>query len=288
VISPMISGDEELAPAKINLALHIRRRLDNGYHDIETLFAFVGVGDRLRFDNADGLSLSIGGPMAKDLNAGDDNLVVRAAYQLAEAAAMEPYGRLHLHKILPVASGIGGGSADAAAALRLLNRKWQLNWPMERLADIGTTLGADVPACVHSRPMFGTGRGDRLVPVDLREVAEMPVLLVNPGVAVPTGPVFAGWDGVDEGPLKSTITLSALGSARNDLQPGAIAIAPQIADVLECLSRLDGAVLVRMSGSGATCFALFEREDQAQSAQRLLSASQPQWWVCATRLAALS
>ena len=189
----------EAARAKVNLALHVRRRRADGYHDLETLFAFTAFGDTLQVRSGAGLSLSVDGPFAAAVGEGD-NLVLRAARALAAAAGVPADAALTLDKHIPVAAGLGGGSADAAAALRLLNRFWSLDWPLDRLAAIGATLGADVPACVFERTLAGTGKGDALARVDLG-LAGTPVLLVNPRVAVPTGPVFAGWDRVDRGEL---------------------------------------------------------------------------------------
>lgn len=269
----------ELAPAKINLALHVRRRREDGYHELETLFAFAADGDLLAAEPAVDLGLTIDGPMAAHLTAGPDNLVLRAARLLAEAAGVKAGAALRLTKILPVASGIGGGSADAAAALRLLNRFWALDWPLDRLAALSEGLGADVPACVHSHALYGKGRGDRLMPVPPGALQGMPLLLVNPGVAVPTGPVFAAWDGIDRGGLDTDMSLAAIRNARNDLQPGAIGLCPVIAHVLDLLLDSEGVLLARMSGSGATCFALFRDGAVQTAAARRIAALHPSWWV---------
>jgi 4-diphosphocytidyl-2-C-methyl-D-erythritol kinase len=205
----------ETAPAKLNLALHVRGREADGYHRIETVFAFVEYGDELSVAPGDGLTLTVTGPFAGALEGEGDNLVLRAARALAAAAGVAANAALTLDKRLPVASGIGGGSADAAAALRLLRRFWRLDKGDERLAEIAGMLGADVPACLAGRTMRGEGRGDRLTPLDLPNLAGTPVLLVNPRVAVPTAAVYRGWDGVDRGPL---IDWDA---GRNDLEPPA-------------------------------------------------------------------
>lgn len=264
---------EETAYAKINLALHVRAREADGYHRIETLFAFAEDGDLLRAEEADGLSLEITGPFAGALGNGPDNLVLRAA----EALGAGRGAALTLDKRLPIASGIGGGSADAAAALRLLRRLWSLDVSDEALAGIGAGLGADVPACVYSRLLRGDGRGDRLVPAG-EEWSATPLLLVNPGVAVPTGAVFRGWDGVDRGPLGDPL------EGRNDLEGPALAIAPVIAEVLKALRDAPGVLLSRMSGSGATSFALFANEAARDAAADALRSAQPDWWQLATRL----
>ena len=268
----------EAAPAKVNLALHLRRRRADRYHDLETLFAFTAFGDTLRVTAQDGLSLDVGGPFAAAVGDGD-NLVVRAARDLAAAAGCPADAALTLDKQIPVAAGLGGGSADAAAALRLLNRFWRLDWPLDRLAAIAARLGADVPACVFSRTLAGSGKGDALTPVDL-DLAGTSVLLVNPRVAVPTGPVFAGWDGVDRGPLVA----DDWRTARNDLTDPAVALAPPVAEVLAALAAT-GATFVRMSGSGATCLALYVDAGACATARDTLSATHPGWWSVATTLA---
>ena len=269
----------EAAPAKVNLALHLRRRRADGYHDLETLFAFTDFGDTIRVRVGDGLSLTVDGPFTAAVGEGD-NLVLRAARALAFAGGCPANAALTLDKCIPVAAGLGGGSADAAATLRLLNWFWQLDWPLERLAAIAAPLGADVPACVFSETLAGIGKGDILSPVDLG-LAGAAILLVNPGVAVPTGPVFAGWDLVDRGALDP----QRWRTARNDLTLPAIAIAPVIADVLRALDAT-GASFVRMSGSGATCLALYDDAATCAAAQASLAANQPSWWATATTLRA--
>ena len=184
---------------------------------------------------------------------------------------------------MPVASGLGGGSADAAATLRLLNRVWGLGWPPARLAELGAALGADVPACVWSVPLRGEGRGERLVPIAFAGAA---AVLVNPGVAVSTATVFRAWDGVDRGALAGGVAMAAALGGRNDLEAPAIAAEPVIGDVVAKLRAADGVELARMSGSGATCFALFMNDGTAADAARDIAAARPGWWVKATRLAA--
>ena len=274
----------EAAPAKLNLALHVRSRRADGYHMLETLFAFVDDGDLLSASPAVDLSLTIDGPMAAGLAADADNLVMRAAHALGRAAGVDDGAALHLAKNLPVASGIGGGSADAAAALRLLNRLWGLHWPLERLAELAEQLGADVPACVYARAMLARGVGERLEPVNLGDLARAPVLLANPMRAVSTGPVFKAWDGVDRGGLGNDISLSALREARNDLQPGAIGLCPEIEDVIQALEECPGALLVRMSGSGATCLALFADQAGRDAAHLQLRRRHAGWWLLGTAL----
>ncbi|WP_199192812.1 4-(cytidine 5'-diphospho)-2-C-methyl-D-erythritol kinase [Allosphingosinicella deserti] len=270
---------EEIARAKLNLALHVRGREPDGYHRIETLFAFCEHGDVLRVDEGEGLSLALEGPYGGALAAEPDNLVLRAARALRDRFAVRNGATLTLDKRLPVASGIGGGSADAAAALRLLTSWWGLAASEADLLEIARLLGADVPACVLSRTARGSGRGDALVEVDLPGLAGTAALLVNPGVPVPTGPVFRAWGGVDGGSLPEDFRLG-----RNDLQVPAIHVAPIIADTLAWLESRPGATLVRMSGSGATCFALFEDETRRDAAAADLAVARPDWWGMATRL----
>jgi 4-diphosphocytidyl-2-C-methyl-D-erythritol kinase len=268
----------ETAPAKINLALHLRGRRPDGYHDLETIFAFTAFGDALQGEAADALSLTLSGPTAAAADVGEDNLVLRAARALAAAAGVRAGARLHLDKHIPVAAGLGGGSADAAAALRLLNRLWSLDWPLERLAALAEPLGADVPVCVHARTMFGAGKGEALTAWP-GEVAGTPVLLVNPRVPVPTGPVFAGWDRIDRGGIAPGAPLASL---RNDMTAAAVALQPVIATVLSRLSALPGVQLARMSGSGATCLALFGAPAARDAAAASLASTG--WWLMPTRI----
>ena len=262
----------EPAPAKLNLALHVRGRLPDGRHALETVFAFCTEGDWLEADAADELGLEITGPFAEGLSA-DDNLVVRAAGALRGSAGVAGGARLYLTKKLPIASGIGGGSADAAAALRLLSRLWNID-PVHA-SEVAPKMGADVPACLLSMTARGEGAGDALTLVDDPSIAGTPVLLVNPGVQLATREVFAAWDGAD---------LGALGDwreGRNDLEPAARRLVPAIGAVLDWLARQEGANVIRMSGSGATCFALFGSEDARDWAAAACPAD---WWHLATFL----
>jgi 4-diphosphocytidyl-2-C-methyl-D-erythritol kinase len=268
----------EPAPAKLNLALHLRRRRDDGYHELETVFAFTDFGDLVSVAPADALSLRVTGDFAGPAGQGPDNLVLKAARALAAAAGLVPAAALTLEKHIPVAAGLGGGSADAAAALRLLNRFWGLDWPVARLLALADPLGSDVPACVASQTCFGSGRGEALAPWPV-DLSGTPVLLVNPRVAVPTGPVFAGWDRVDLGGIAPGAALTGL---RNDMTAAAVAIAPVVADVLAALDAAGGASLVRMSGSGATCLALYpDPAARAHAAGKLAGRG---WWLAETHL----
>jgi 4-diphosphocytidyl-2-C-methyl-D-erythritol kinase len=262
----------EIAPAKLNLALHVRGKRRDGRHDIETLFAFCTDGDRLSAEPAHDLSLSITGPFGAELS-DSDNLVLQAARALSAVANTSAVARITLDKRLPVASGIGGGSADAAAALRLLTSLWKVD--PSCAVEIAPKLGSDVPACLLSLPMRGEGAGDRLMPIDLSDISGTPVLLVNPRVALSTAEVFAGWDGEDRGPLEDWRI------GRNDLQAAAIRLVPQIEAVLAWLALRPGAEFVRMSGSGATCFGLFASE---QARDQAADAVPREWWRLATFL----
>lgn len=273
-----MTRDSETAHAKLNLALHVRRREADGYHAIETVFAFTEAGDRLTIDDKTGLTVE--GPFAAALAGESDNLVLRAARAFAQAFAIERPGGLRLDKRLPIASGIGGGSADAAAALRLLCRRHGIGADRPEVAEIARTLGADVPACLASVAAYGRERGDRLTDIAPGRFAESPVLLVNPGRPLATGAVFAGWDGVDRGPLDPADPIGG----RNDLEPAARALLPAIGEVLALLAHQGGAILARMSGSGATCFALFDTADARDAADAAIAGARPGWWRLATRL----
>jgi len=275
-----LSPGVETAYAKLNLALHVRERREDGFHRIETVFAFCEDGDELSVQADGQLSVTVDGPFADQLQSERSNLAADAAsLLLRKRFGDKPDLRLlgaglRLSKHLPVAAGLGSGSADAAAALRLLNRLWGLGWPVERLEEVARDLGADVPACVRSQTALGTGRGDLLEPVELG-LSGTPVLLVNPRVALPTAKVFARWDGTDRGPLEKWT------HGRNDLQDAASALVPQVSTILAWLSGQPGAQVVRMSGSGPTCFALFESEADRDSAAMAVPR---EWWRLATRL----
>lgn len=269
----------ETAYAKVNLALHVRSRRPDGYHEIESLFAFVDAGDVLTVEPASDLSLSVTGTFGGALANETDNLVLRAARALRAYFGVESGARITLDKRLPVAAGLGGGSADAAAIARLLSRLWNVHaTEADLIAAIGA-LGADIPACVASRTCVGEGVGERLSDTPLAGVlSEAPILLVNPLVACSTGPVFKAWDGVDRGPF------TADGTWRNDLTKGAIALVPQIADVLAALASMPAALQVAMSGSGATCLARFPVATDITGAAQAIRATHPDWWVMAGAL----
>ena len=260
----------DTAFAKLNLALHVRRRRPDGRHDIETVFAFCDHGDIISVAPADDVTLTIVGPFAAGLST-EDNLVLRAASALRLRAGTTAGAAINLDKRLPVASGIGGGSADAAATLRLLTKLWRVD--PDYAAAVAPALGSDVPACLSSQPARGIGAGDQLQPIDL--VRGVPVLLVNPRTPLATADVFAGWNGIDAGPLDDWR------EGRNDLESPAKALVPQIGLVLSWLRTQAAASFVRMSGSGATCFALFDDEKARDTAA---SAVPREWWHLATSL----
>lgn len=262
----------ETAFAKVNLALHVRGRMPDGRHRVETLFAFCEDGDELTVVPDEVLSCEVAGTDDAGLASGD-NLVLRAALALRSASGMSQGASLRLTKRLPIASGVGGGSADAAAALRLLTELWSVDPSFA--GEVAPKLGADVPACLISRTCRGTGAGDEIVLLDLPGISGTPLLLVNPRVRLGTADVFERWDGVDRGPLADWRT------GRNDLEAPAKELVPQIGLVLSWLEAQPGANFVRMSGSGATCFALFDDEATRDQAA---AAVPREWWHLVTRL----
>lgn len=272
------------ARAKINLFLHAGEKREDGFHPLQSLAVFADFGDRVSAEEADDLSLVLEGPFAAGLESAD-NLVLGAARALAERAGRPPQARITLTKNLPVASGIGGGSADAAATLRLLSNLWQLKYDEKVLREIGAALGSDVPVCVRSQPAFMEGRGEILAPVTT--LPRLPLLLVNPGVAVPTKDIFAALEtrsGVTmklpTGGLSDLADLLRfLETTSNDLEAPAKAREPVIGDLLDALRRMPGALFTRMSGSGATCFALMPDEGGASRAAALIKEKHPNWWV---------
>lgn len=277
------------APAKINLTLHVRGRRQDGYHALESLVAFSGAGDTLSLIPGDALSLDISGPTSSAAGAGDDNLVLRAARRLAEEIEGLRLGRFQLEKRLPVAAGIGGGSSDAAAALRLLAKANDLALDDPRIRAVAGAIGSDVPVCLEPRARVMRGAGESLgAPIHL---PPLPAVLINPGVPVATAPVFAalglqpgasrgGAAHVEIGARPSAEDLlAALAKCRNDLEDAACLQAPVIVDALAILRAARGSRLARMSGSGATCFALFATRRAAVRAARIIRAQHPAWWV---------
>lgn len=266
--------------AKINLALHVRGRRSDGYHEIETLFAFVDSGDAITAEVAVADALVIDGEFSEGLSAGGDNLVMQVLTLLRGryGADRVPPLTVTLTKTLPVAAGIGGGSADAAAMARIVRRHFLPELDDAALARLMSPLGADIPACIASATCLGAGAGEELSAVPELRLAGTPVLLVNPRQPVATGPVFAAWDGIDRGPLFTGSDLRAqLFAGRNDLQRPATAQCPAVADILTELGALRP-WLARMSGSGATCFALFDAEAERDAAAITLAQRHPGWW----------
>jgi 4-diphosphocytidyl-2-C-methyl-D-erythritol kinase len=281
-----VTAFRETGWAKINLALHVRGRRADGYHDIETLFAFVDGGDAIEAEFAGADSLMIDGEFGEGLSTGDDNLVMQVLTLLRGryGADRVPPLAVTLTKRLPVAAGIGGGSADAAAMARLIRAHFLPELGDATLARLVSPLGADIAACVTSTTCLGVGVGEELSAVPELRLAGTPLLLVNPRQLVATGPVFAAWDGIDRGPLFTGADLRAqLFSARNDLQRPAIAQCPAVADILLELGGLRP-WLARMSGSGATCFALFDAAAERDAALAQLAERHPGWWTMAGAL----
>lgn len=276
----------ETAHAKVNVALHVRARRDDGYHALESLFVFADHGDRLTGVATDdgAIDLMIDGPFGAALDAGPGNLVVKAARALQAYLGQQRGAAIRLTKILPVASGIGGGSADAAATLRLLVRLWDVRIDEAELAAIALDLGSDVPACIASVTQMVGGRGERLARHHVDGLEGMAMLLVNPGVGVSTARVFAGWDGQDRGALDATRIDALVTRGRNDLEAAAMAIAPVIDDVLTMLRAQAGVALARMSGSGATCFALFDDDAAMADAAMAMRPAHRDWWMMETRI----
>jgi len=259
----------ETAYAKINLALHVRRRREDGYHELETLFAFVDAGDRLTARPVSRDEFRVVGEFADQLTDPFGNIVAKAL-----AALPRPGGlAITLEKTLPVAAGLGGGSADAGAVFRLVREAHGLpeDW-RERAA----RLGADVPACVESIACIGRGTGTELEPVE-NDLAGTPVLLVNPRIPVPTARIFQAWNGEDSGPLEGRTAAEIAYENSNDLQGIAVCQCPEIVEVLNALDDT-GPEIRRMSGSGATCFALYRRHDVMRKAAEKLAFAHPEWW----------
>lgn len=269
----------EKAPAKVNLALHVTGRRADGYHLLDTLVVFPDLGDRLSLSPGEGLTFGLSGPFAWALADEPDNLVLRAARALAGDRRLGTH--IALEKNLPVAAGLGGGSADAAAALRGLARLWGEG--QAALPGIAASLGADVPMCLASRPARAQGIGEHLS--HLPRLPQAHLVLVNPGIPVPTAEVFQRLPRADNPPLPEPAWSSfasfvvALAGARNDLEAPSIDRCPEIARVLSALGACKSCALARMSGSGATCFGLFERAAEAEAARARIRAAEPGWWA---------
>ena len=281
------------APAKINLYLHVVGRRPDGYHELDSLVAFADVADVVTARAAADLSLSIDGPFAAALAGAPNNLVLQAARLLASHCGITAGAALRLTKNLPVASGIGGGSSDAAATLRALQLLWNVQTRSGELVALAARLGADVPVCLLGGVTWLGGIGDVLAPAP--ELPAVSIVLANPGIALATPAVFKAWRGPFSvasrfsGPITDAAGLAAsLASRRNDLTGAAVGIVPAVADVLARLAACEGALIARMSGSVSTCFALFAGDAVASAAASRLSGERPGWWVAAGRLAAAS
>ncbi len=287
----------ETARAKVNLTLRVHGRRADGYHDIESLVAFADCADTLTLAPAPDLRLTTTGPRAQDCGEGPDNLVIRAALSLGESIAGMTAGHFTLEKHLPVAAGIGGGSADAAAALRLLARANGIDASDPRLADVARQTGADLPVCLASRACTMTGVGENL---SYLELPALPCVMVNPRIAVATKDVFAAL-GLAKGEAfaghnkpreqswpddvaTSDVWCEAISAGTNDLEPPALKVEPRIGDVLAVLRIAPGVRLARMSGSGATCFGIFKTADDAAEAAKAIALAHPDWWVHAGTL----
>ncbi|HEY1632192.1 MAG TPA: 4-(cytidine 5'-diphospho)-2-C-methyl-D-erythritol kinase [Rhizomicrobium sp.] len=277
----------EFARAKINLTLHVGRRRDDFYHELDSLVVFADIGDELAFSDADDLALDIDGPFGDALKAEPDNLVLKAARALAREAGIEPRARIALTKNLPLASGLGGGSADAAAALRGLVKLWKADIGEAALHRIALSLGADVPVCLYGKPVRMEGIGERLT--EVHGVAPLDIVLVNPGVRVATADVFARLDtrtGTDN-PMPAfhgrDSLIGYLDRSCNDLEKPAASLAPAIREVVDALCTDEASLIVRMSGSGATCYGLYANAGDAAVAATVIAREHHDWWVKVAR-----
>lgn len=280
----------EAAHAKLNLSLRVSGRRNDGYHELRSLVAFAGTCDWLTAEAADELTLAVTGPFGELLTGEPDNLVLRAARALREQSGVAAGARLTLEKNLPVASGIGGGSADAAAALRALMRLWEVAPGDEALMRLALSLGADVPVCLGTAPALMSGIGERIE--RLSALPSFGLVLANPGVALSTAAVFreldaSPFDGaLEEGAVPAFATLyelvAWLMTEKNDLEAPAIRLVPEIGETISALAGTVECRLARMSGSGATCFGIYPGEAEARAAAEVLAAAYPRWWVEAT------
>ena len=282
-----------LAPAKINLFLHVGAVDADGYHPLSSLVAFADVGDQVSVEPADTLSLDVTGPFGEALGATPDNLILRALRRLGEVTGIgEPKLKVTLDKRLPIAAGLGGGSSDAGAVLKLARQALSLDIDDARLEAVAGVVGADGPMCLRMRTAWAEGRGDVLT--DEPRLPPLPAVLFNPGVPSPTGAVYRAYDA---GPMRSAdrpdsphdwsiaAVIDWLSVQRNDLQPPALALTPAIADALATVAATADVALTRMSGSGATVFGLYPTDAAAQAAARTLAVARPEAWVKATHLA---
>lgn len=278
-----------IAPAKLNLFLHITGRRDDGYHLLNSLFVFTEFGDVVEIKSDKKLSLVIDGPFYSALKneAVENNIAYRAALLLQKKYRVADGAKIHLTKNIPVGAGLGGGSSDAAAVLRGLNQLWNLNLNLETLCEMGLSLGADVPACIIARPAIISGIGETISPFALS--FSIPVLLVNPNLALVTSTVFQAYKNSHR-PFASHFNqeinnknyhalINSLAAEHNDLEAAAIQLQPKIQTILTILSQQSGCDLARMSGSGATCFGLFSNLSAAQSAMKIITKNHPAFWI---------
>ncbi len=272
------------APAKINLYLHVTGKRADGYHLLDSLIAFADIGDTIEASPAEAISLACDGPFGEALADEPDNLVLKAARLLAQHAGISSGAALRLTKRLPIASGIGGGSADAAASLRALAELWNLTLPEGDMHTLAAQLGADVPICLHGHAAYIGGVGEIIEAAP--PLPEAGIVLVNPGKGLSTPAVFKNFRGpmrpeqrFERAPQDARELCAMLALRGNDLTEAAIALVPEIAEVQAALTRTPGALLARMSGSGATCFALFEDAARAERAAENLAVEHPNWWV---------
>tara|TARA_R110002051_G_scaffold114257_8_gene187022 strand:+ start:67779 stop:68651 length:873 start_codon:yes stop_codon:yes gene_type:complete len=284
-----VTGSEivERAAAKVNLTLRVGRARQDGYHPLDSLVVFADWGDTITVQPAPGLTLTMSGEASRALAGEGANLVLRAARALQAAAGLRVGAAIHLEKLIPVSAGLGGGSADAAATLRALNRLWQLGWTVEELAQLALNLGADVPACIYSRPLRMRGIGEWIELLD--GLPPLFAVIINAGIPVSTAAVFQAFDkGNPAALIESAPALEALSdwlaAEPNDLQAAAIGAVPQIARTLELLAATGRPSLVRMSGSGASCFGLYNSLDEAQQAAVMLRAALPDWMIMPVQL----
>jgi 4-diphosphocytidyl-2-C-methyl-D-erythritol kinase len=276
-----------VARAKINLTLQVTGKRDDGYHLLNSIVVFTDFGDEISAHFSNKLSLKMSGPFAQGLNASDDNLVLKAAHLLQQKCNVNKGAELRLEKNLPLASGIGGGSADAAATLHLLNEFWNLDLSLQELQAMALPLGADVPVCLLSKAALMQGIGEQITPLPI--TPNFSLLLVNPHVAVSTPMVFKAIDIQNGQPemtqstaISDTNLLELVHKASNDLQSAAVNIVPEIQLVFDQIEQLPGCRLARMSGSGATCFGIFDSLPEATAAAAAVSSYHPQWWTQAT------
>ncbi len=282
----------ERARAKVNLTLHVKGRRVDGYHELESLVLFADVCDELIFSPGSEDSLSLEGPFAGLVDG--ENLVLKAKRAVASWLGVEIYGHFRLQKNIPVAAGLGGGSSDAAAAIRALLKVYDGGSDTGRFIERSAAIGADVPVCLHNKAAWMCGLGERVTPV--QDLAPLPAILVNPRLKLSTADVFRtlnaaplppsaneappaleGWKGPEE-------AAAYLSEGRNDLEAPAIALEPAVESVLQTLRRLNGCLLARLSGSGPTCFGLFSSDEAAAEAAQEVSRRNPHWWVSATAL----